>query len=402
MRRLSLPLLATAAVAAAGCGASSGHRTPPAGDLVVVRTGNALVALAPADKGLRRVLPSGQLAPGARTRVYAAAAAGGSTRVTATDPATGAVVASRQLSGTWVLPITTVGGAPDGLAPDGRAVVLQAVGAAGSRFAILDPNLSGPVHTVSLPKGFAYDTVAPDASLLYLIQARRSAGAGHYSVRVYDLKGDRLQPGVVVAKSEDVETSMSGEPTARTATADGTWVFTLYRNAAKGPFLHALSTGDGVALCTDLPREARSSDAVAHAWGLALAPSEETVYAVNPVLGLVVEITPKSGEIQRVTRIPKTPAAGGASSPVVSRDGQWLYVPSGSGIVVIDTATFVARAGRLLSGTPIRSLALSPDGRRLYATTSTGTLIAISLADGHVMSRSSARDAVAIAGVARA
>ena len=38
MRRLSIPLLATAAVAAAGCGASSGHRTPVAGDLVVVRT----------------------------------------------------------------------------------------------------------------------------------------------------------------------------------------------------------------------------------------------------------------------------------------------------------------------------------------------------------------------------
>src|SRR5438552_16360361 len=133
MRRLSIPLLATAGFAAAGCGASSGHRTPVAGDLVVVRTGNALVALAPADKGLRRVLPSGQLAPGARTRVYAAAAAGGPTRVTATDPATGAVVASRQLSGTWALRATTAGGTPDGLAPDGRAAGRQAAGPAASK-----------------------------------------------------------------------------------------------------------------------------------------------------------------------------------------------------------------------------------------------------------------------------
>jgi DNA-binding beta-propeller fold protein YncE len=182
---------------------------------------------------------------------------------------------------------------------------------------------------------------------------------------------------------------MTGEPTARTATADGEWVFTLYRNARKGPFVHALGARDGVAFCIDLPRSARSSDAAARAWGLALSPDEGTLYAANPVLGLVVEVGTDDHQVRRVARMPRSPALPAAAAPVVSPGGAALYVPSGRGVEVVDTTTL--RPGRpLLAGTAVRGLAAAAGGRRLYAATAGGELVGLDARTGHVLARTRA------------
>ena len=46
---------------------------------------------------------------------------------------------------------------------------------------------------------------------------------------------------------------MQGYPVARTISADGRWVYTLYGNPGGYPFVHALDTVRGVAHCIGLP-----------------------------------------------------------------------------------------------------------------------------------------------------
>jgi DNA-binding beta-propeller fold protein YncE len=151
--------------------------------------------------------------------------------------------------------------------------------------------------------------------------------------------------------------------------------------------VHALGAATGIAICIDLPRAARSPDAAARAWGLALSPAEDVLYAANPVLGLIVEIDASNQQVRRTARLPGggTPGAGPAR-PLVSADGSRLYVPSARGIEVLDTATLAV--GRpLLAGTGVRALAATPGGRRLYATTARGELIALQARGGRVLTR---------------
>jgi PQQ-like domain len=391
VRRLSIPLLAIAALsaAAAGCGTTSGApEAATAGDTVYLRAaGGRLLAVDPAGGRAARSLPAGQPARGWRTLYTATPTAGGATRVAAVELSGGRTVASQLLRGRWSLPSTVAGAAPDALSPDGTTLILASTGRAHSSFALLDAGLRRRPRVVSLRGAFAYDAIAPAAGLLYLIEERTGDGPGHYSVRVFDLVQGRLRPGVIVAKSEVPEPSMSGEPTSRAATADGSWVFTLYRNAVKGPFVHALGAATGIAICIDLPRAARSPDAAARAWGLVLSPAEDVLYAANPVLGLIVEIDAGSQQVRRTARLPGggTPGSGPVR-PLVSADGSRLYVPSARGVEVLDTATLAA--GRpLLAGTGVRALAATPGGRRLYAATARGELIALQARGGRVLAR---------------
>jgi DNA-binding beta-propeller fold protein YncE len=391
VRRLSIPLLAVAALSAAvaGCGTTSGApEAATAGDTVYLRAaGGRLLAVDPAGGRAARSLPAGQPARGWRTLYTATPAAGGATRVAAVDLSRGRTVASQLLRGRWSLPSTVAGAAPDALSPDGTTLVLARTGPARSSFALLRAGLRARPRVVSLRGAFAYDAIAPAAGLLYLIEERSGDGPGHYRVRVFDLVKGRLRPGVIVAKSELDEPSMSGEPTSRAATTDGSWVFTLYRSAVKGPFVHALGADTGIAICIDLPRAARSPDAAARAWGLALSPAEDVLYAANPALGLIVEIDASDHQVRRTARLPGggTPGSGPAR-PLVSADGSRLYVPSARGIEVLDTATLAA-GPPLLAGTGVRALAATRGGRRLYAATAGGELIALQARGGRVLTR---------------
>ena len=390
MRPLAIPLLAIAALtAAAGCGSTSRAPGATASDVVVLRSGDGrLLAVDPAGGGPARTLAAAAAGRGWRRVYVATTLPGGATRVAAVDPATGRTIRARRLPGRWALPSTVTAGPPDALSPDGSTLVLRRTGGDGSAFALLDAGLDRPPRTVTLPGAFAYDALGP-RGLLFLIEPRPADGPGHYRVRAYDLARGQLRAGAIVDKRELDEPSMTGEPTARTTTPDGDWVFTLYRNARKGPFVHALGAQDGIAFCIDLPRAARSNDAAARAWGLALSPGAGTLYAANPVLGLVVEIGTDSNAVRRVARIPRSPAQPVATAPLVSPQGEALYVPSGRGIEVVDTTT-LAPGRRLLAGTAVRGLAAPAGGRRLYAATAAGELVGLDPRTGHVMARTRA------------
>jgi outer membrane protein assembly factor BamB len=374
MRPLVAPLalLAAATMAATGCGERAAAPKASSDDLVVLRAGAERTLTLGAGASLS--LPAGQ--PGAGWRsLYTATPAGAATTVARLDVSTGRALGSLRLPGHWTLPATVIDGAPDAATADGRTLVLARAGARETRFALLDTSLRRPPRTVTLPGRFAFDAIASDASRMFLLEQRPG---GHYLVRNYDLVRDELMPGAIVDKREPGE-QMEGEPVARAVPAVAPWVYTLYRKD-EGPFVHALNT-EGYAMCIDLPAAARSGPGPAREWGLVLAPGDRTLYAANPALGVVVEISAEQGGIRRTARIPRG-AIGAPPRLAVAPDGGTLYVPSAGGLLAVDTSTLGVRR-TLLRGH--RVSAVVAQGGRLYA--QDGAVVALDAASGAVLRR---------------
>lgn len=192
--------------------------------------------------------PGESAALAAGTARYHAAVRGGQTVVTH-----GAM--SHRLAGAWAFPRVTFGGAVEGRSADGRTLVLvrrtRGTLASPTRFAVLDARTLRLRKTVAIPGRFAFDALSPDASTLYLVEYVSVVGELRYRVRAYDLAADRLREGVIADKRSGW-TAMQGEPLARATSRGGSWVYTLYGNDTQ-PFVHALNTAQGYAVCVDLP-----------------------------------------------------------------------------------------------------------------------------------------------------
>ena len=224
----------------------------------------ALVALvaAPAAHGdgpmpYASQLGDGVLSPDRATRYVALAA--GQTENTLVEVVTtdgGAVRDSVELVGQWGIPIVTYDQGGAGLTADGRTLVLgdaiPVLPRATSRFLVLDTAHLRQQHVFALKGDFAFDAISPDGRRLYLIQHVDPTDTQRYVVRVYDLAAGRLLPGRVADRTQKGWV-MQGYPIARTTSADGRWVYTLYQNPGGFPFVHALDTARGIAHCVGLP-----------------------------------------------------------------------------------------------------------------------------------------------------
>jgi hypothetical protein len=180
------------------------------------------------------------------------------------------------LKGAWFVPAVAYDGSGGGLAEDGSKLVLTALPHSypprTSRFAILDPRLHlrhprgsgdpqprGAISRLTLRGDFSFDAISPDGSTMYLIEHLDAHhGRGYltrYQVRAYDLEQRKLLQRPVVDPSEPDE-EMNGLPITRAMSAGGRWAYTLYfGNGREGePFLHALDTVAGRAVCVDLPQ----------------------------------------------------------------------------------------------------------------------------------------------------
>jgi MYXO-CTERM domain-containing protein len=123
-----------------------------------------------------------------------------------------------------------------------------------SRFLVVNLKRFRAVQRITLRGSFSFDALSPDASRLYLIQYThgRRGDLSHYIVRGYDLRTNRLLPGRIADRTQR-SWVMKGSPLARTWSAHGRWVYTLYTNPGGYPFVHALDTKRGVAHCIQLP-----------------------------------------------------------------------------------------------------------------------------------------------------
>jgi hypothetical protein len=208
-------------------------------------------------------------------------------RASAERPAAGFTVVSRidkrggRLGRWWYLPgrysIPTVGfdDAAGGLSADGSTLAL-------SRFSwIYPPRRTGLaiVHTdrhpgrvrgtrrirqtideLRLPGSFSFDAISPDGSTVYLVEHLSTVYEGAYQVRALKTKSGKLLPEPIADPAEPME-RMEGIPISRAYSGDGRWAYTLYTGHRKGqyehahdPFIHALDTVAGAAVCIDLPQ----------------------------------------------------------------------------------------------------------------------------------------------------
>jgi hypothetical protein len=312
------------------------------------------------------------------------------------------------IDGAWRLPTIGFDPTPVGVSanaaesPNAATVVLVEDVPAGtartsSRFAILRHTPTGePLsRVIELRGSFDYDAISPDGSSLYVVEHLAGAPEGRYQVRAVDVATGVLRDAIIADK-RNIGEAMAGWPIAQVRRPEGI-VFTLYRGA-EHPFIHALNTAEGWAVCIDLP--ASRNDAVAALdWGLAPAPDGQAVFAVNATLGVAVDVNPMDLTVRRTATL-QPPATGsivlakfghGDVGPagrrvVVAPDGRTLFAAGSSGILALDTAR-LTESRRLLDGTAVAALGLTPDGRTIYALEGSGGIVVLDATSGDVVGR---------------
>ena len=184
---------------------------------------------------------------------YVARSKAGLTTVTAYDRDGQSVrqgVAGRSVLG---IPRVAFDGTLDGLAHDGRSLVLASAAKVegNSRFAVLSTRNLSLQRMISLRGSWSFDALSPDGRKLYLVEYA-STGSPTYRVRAYDLvRGTLLREAVIDPRRGG--RAMTGLPVTRAFGPGGVWAYTLYQKPGGFPVVHALDTVRGKALCIELP-----------------------------------------------------------------------------------------------------------------------------------------------------
>lgn len=316
--------------------------------------------------------------------------------LTDTDPQTGGVRFSLRLPGSYELPAATLSGLPGGLSQNGRWIAVESFDAnpaglpTASHFLVESSSLAAPPARIDMPGFFSFDAISNDGDRLYLIQY---LSANDYRVRMYHVAARQLDPQVIVDKT-DPKDSMTGLRLAGIPSQDGSYLYSIYVRENDGPFIHALTLdGSPVAFCIDLPGRGYQADTNAFRWSVAMSADGSHLYAANATSGMVSELKLDPNSIPGVARTAQfnagMPVAGGivqdaqakefgANAAVITADGKTLITAASAGIVFIDTGSLHATASALAQ-VSIWSLALSPDGRLLYALSDSGKIAVISM-----------------------
>lgn len=186
----------------------------------------------------------------------------GATRVAAVAKRGGRLLHATRLSGRWGLQATTIRGTVAGLSADGRTLVLARPAddpgrlRAQSDFVVLRGATLARRLRFSLRGDFTVDALSPNGRMLYLIEHLPGSDVTRYRVRAYDLGAHRLLARVIADKRQAGWT-MRGMPLDRVAGHGARWVYTLYYSGANYPFVHALDTAAGTAVCVGVPLDWR-------------------------------------------------------------------------------------------------------------------------------------------------
>jgi len=318
-----------------------------------------------------------------------------STTLSDVDPATGALINSMKLPGTYQLPQVTLSGMPGGLSQNGGWIVVESFDRAPSEsptmshFLVVDTSFKVVAKRADLHGYFEFDAISNDGGHLYLIEY---GSAGSYRVRLYDVGAQQLDPQVVVDKSNPSE-SMTGLKLSGIPSHDGATLYSIYARPSGTPFIHALNLSVPFAQCIDLPGNGYQSDYNALHWSIAMSADGNFLYAANVALGFVTEVvvggTVPTGVSRSVNIDTGKSVASifaqdvqakelGANAAVISSDGKTLVTAGSAGIVFIDTRGLRVTS-RALTDQTVWSLALSPDGNVLYVLNVNGTFTEVAM-----------------------
>ncbi len=355
-----------------------------------------LSLVAAATGKLLRELPLGVPGP-AWSTMYVAETVGGKTTVQAIDVASGQVLRETTLDGTFTLPAGGLASSA-GLSPDGRWLVLNRAPSQDelkayqqsdhwkSDLVVLDTDFKLAPRIVKLDGSFWFDAIDDEGKSLYLIenlsQVDGNLPGTRYHVREYDLAQDRLQPGVVADKTASTDV-MSGFRHSALASPDGQWVYSLYLNQTKGPFIHALNLPGHYAVCIFLPTAGKDDFEKGLLWTLAMPADGSKLFAANAALGLISQVTTSSLSLRNADLAVDDPRARIAANlfgavaasaeakrvlmggSALTPDGRTLFVLGDHGFLSIDAVSLTLR-GSHLTDWVLDSVAISPDGARLY------------------------------------
>jgi hypothetical protein len=188
--------------------------------------------------------------------LYVAIRADGQTVVERIERSSGRVLRRVNVPGSFGLPRVAYDGTIEGLAADGRTLVLGQTRNVqfrkSSSFAAIDIPTMRLRKVVKLRGDFSFDALAPTGQTLYLIEHVAAQDALRYRVRAYDLVAGRLLKKMVTDKRR-WQSVMQGIPLARAHSTDKRWAFTLY-GGGSSLFVHSLDTREAYAVCIDLPQ----------------------------------------------------------------------------------------------------------------------------------------------------
>lgn len=354
MRTLA-PVLA-ALLLLAGCGGKQEAAAPASEPVTITPAGTRGPLIGLDGDGLERFSLDGGVAAADGSRYFTAIVTGAKTVLRGYRPSTGGVAASYPLDGAW---------RPAAASADGAYVVLSAARPTAGRsvVAVYDTG-ARRLQRISFAGRFEVDGIAADGDALFLVQ---TFADGRYAVRLYDLAARTLHRESIRVKNPDEV--MAGSPGEQVATPDGTWLLTLFVNAAEHKsFVHALNLQGRYAMCLDLPGEG-SPVSDLRGYGLALAPGGEAVFAPNPALDLVARI-----DLLEIGRLSSAGfdggRGGGATTSAVSADGRTVYFARDRNLWAYDAAYGVVRGPYALDGAATR---LAFAGRTLYVLGKGGT-----------------------------
>jgi hypothetical protein len=167
----------------------------------------------------------------------------------------GGRVLRSQSFGQFAIPAVTLGGSGGGLSADGSTLVLapkrSRLGRPKTTLKILDAPRLELRDVIRLDGSFTFDAISPHGSRIYVIEYPSPPDTTRYSVRAVNARTGRLLPDPIVDPNEPPG-EMRGYPFDRVSSSDGRWAYTLYDGGGKHPFIHALDTVGGRAVCIDL------------------------------------------------------------------------------------------------------------------------------------------------------
>ncbi len=284
---------------------------------------------------------------------------------------------------------------------DGHWLALRRLDASANAttIALIDTQAGKLVKTIHLNGHFDLDAMSSDGNGLYLLQ-RLTNGAGRYYVQLYQVSEGELYQGPIVDKSELNDPNMTGSAVARQVAKYGAETYTLYIDTYHNiAFVHVLPLDPGFpfARCITLP-VGKSPDLL-HFYTLTLSSDGQTLYAANGALGVVSEITLNTGGTSNIYSDqvvatdhfnPNVTSVTSADTSRMLRNGaalspdqSTLYFAGLHGIWSVKTDGL--RSGhaafhQALAGQSFTGVALSADGKTLYAVDPTSGITAFDVA----------------------
>lgn len=332
-----------------------------------------------------RQLPMGTPSPD-WSRLYTIVDRGQRSGLQVVDPRTGGVIREIPLDGRYELPPANYAGAPGGLSENGDWLVLHRRNTAqtpsSSHFLVVHTRFEHAAKPVDLDGDFAFDAITNDGRSLYLVEYM-SSDSTLYRVRMYHVRAAYLDERIIVDKTSGA-LAMSGVRLTSLPAKGGGYEYSLYVNGRNGPFIHALDTANGFALCLRLPRVQSTPDQE-RLWSEAMTADGGTLYVVNGSLGLIVQIDSSGApRIMRTSRFTPSLASQrpATTQALITPDSQTLFTAGDKGVIALELPT-MNQTHVFLPDVSVDSLMLSPDGGWLFAVNaSRGTLFEVNSASG--------------------